>query len=127
MTLARTVVDRQEAPTAEATGLRLKDDGGGLTIAMSKDRRIGIWRARECQAEFQMDRDQIVKELKMLEARIATANERIMRHRERIGSLEARGFKAEFEKTIVRECENMLELQLSNKQRLLKQLSLRRR
>jgi hypothetical protein len=70
-----------------------------------------------------MDRAQILEKLANLEAHIAEGKERIIRLREKISSLEARGAKAEFDKVVLRECEDLLELQLRIQQKLLKQLS----
>jgi hypothetical protein len=70
-----------------------------------------------------MDRNQTLNELAKLETRIAKSKERVVRVREKISSLEARGAKAEFDKVVLRECEELLELQLGIKAKLLKQLS----
>jgi hypothetical protein len=70
-----------------------------------------------------MDRNQTLKELAKLETRIAKSMERVVHLREKISSLEARGLKPEFDRVVLRECENLLELQLGIKAKLLKQLS----
>jgi hypothetical protein len=69
-----------------------------------------------------MDHDQIVKELEKLDVRIADANERITRYREKVKDLEERGYKAEFERTLLRECEDLLVMQWNLQEKLLQLL-----
>jgi hypothetical protein len=70
-----------------------------------------------------MDRVQLLRELSFLEARIADTEKQIVRYREKIAQKDT-GRSAEFDATLLRECESVLRLHLSVKKKLERQLSL---
>ena len=71
-----------------------------------------------------MDRAQIRRELSFIQARIADTQELITRYRVKIEAHQQNGRSAGFEMAMLRECESVLGLHLSVKQRLERQLSL---
>jgi hypothetical protein len=70
-----------------------------------------------------MDRDQILRELTFLEARIADSQNQISRYHDKIKAHEDRGRPAEFEKSMLSTCEHALALHLSVREKLKQQLS----